>query len=129
MELTYTDPIVVVLAWLLVAVLRKYWPGEPSPERKRVIDRLAPTLAILLAVFVQTAADALGVAGADGLSLESVSKAVGAGAMAVYGHSQFRELQKWKAEPPVAPAEPPAEPSVEEGPPTDPYTEPDEPSD
>jgi len=81
-----TDPLVVGLAWALTWALGRWAPGLRDRYRGAL-----PVVAVLLAVAARAALD--GMAG-DPLTLDTLARAVAAGAVAVAGHSQLRELQK-----------------------------------
>jgi hypothetical protein len=84
-----TDPIVVGLTWLTTWMMMRYLPDG---ERSDTIRRAIPVLCVLFAVGWRAALDTF-IVGAD-VDLATVLRGVAAGAAAVAGHSQIRELQK-----------------------------------
>lgn len=83
-----SDPIVAVLAWIIAGALRygvnRWWP-------KARISKYLPTIAVLLAVGLRATAQAL--QGGE-ITGELFLRALASGAMAVWLHSQARELLK-----------------------------------
>ena len=81
-----TDPLVAVLAWGITALLRRY-----APKRWAWLRRSTPAVAVLLAVFLRTA---LAAGQGEPLTVQVGLRALAAGAVAVWGHSQLREVVK-----------------------------------
>ena len=84
-----TDPLVAVLAWAISAALSRY-----LGRRARRYRHAVPTVAVLVAVALR-AAYAQGMD--QPIDLALLLRAVAAGAAAVLGHSQFREIGKLTA--------------------------------
>jgi len=87
-----TDPVVVLLSWALTALVGRIVNLTDKPKLRSSL----PLVAVLLAVGAQTAFaafnDTLMVDGA--LQWSVLLRGLAAGAMAVLGHSQMRELLK-----------------------------------
>jgi hypothetical protein len=81
-----TDPLVVGIAWALTWALGRWAPGLRDRYRGAL-----PVVAVLLAVGARAALDA---AAGDPLTLDTLARALAAGAVAGAGHSQVREVQK-----------------------------------
>lgn len=81
-----TEPAVAVATWLLLSVARSLLPNADA-----MLRRVAPMIAVLLAVGLQA-----GLAAASGgeVTFGTVLRGIVAGALAVLGHSQFREIVK-----------------------------------
>lgn len=88
-----TDPLIALLSWGLVATIRRYAPKTWVTTLRRV----APVLAVLLAVFLRVTVDQLM---GQPLTWDVALRALAAGAVAVLGHSQLRELAKALPPPP-----------------------------
>lgn len=84
-----SDPLVAVLAWVLAAVLKKALGSRARRYRAAI-----PSAAILIAVLLRTA---FAVGQDQPLDVSVVLRSVAAGAVAVFGHSQFREIVKLAA--------------------------------
>lgn len=82
-----TDPIVMLIAWMLTDLARRF---ADDAGYKR-IRHLLPALAVLIAVLIRTTV--VTVYGQD-IDLWTILRAVGAGACAVVLHSQYREVVK-----------------------------------
>lgn len=82
-----TDPVIAFLAWGIVALIRKYAPHSWD----RFLRKGTPFLAVLVAVFIRAL---ISVVLSEPFTLALFIRAFGAGAAAVLGHSQFRELLK-----------------------------------
>lgn len=84
-----SDPLVAVLAWVIAAGAKR-----ALGSRARRYRHAIPSLAVVVAVLLRTAyASLLG----QPLDVAVVLRAVAAGAVAVFGHAQFRELVKLAA--------------------------------
>jgi len=96
-----TDPLVAILAWGIMVLARRY-----APKRWGWLRKATPALAVLLAVFLRTA---LAAGQGEPLTVQVVLRALAAGAVAVWGHSQLREVVKAVEEgsPSGKPPEPP----------------------
>jgi len=81
------DPLVAVIAWALTALLRRWTPDGWGWLRKAT-----PAIAMLVAVFVRTIWGIL--ESGEVVTADLVLHGVTAGALAVWGHSQFREVLK-----------------------------------
>ena len=88
------DPMVALAAILLITAARKV--STKYPKIDGFIRTYAPVLAVLCAVMVRAILESVGghppVATIDYLRI--VGHGIAAGAFAVVGHSQFRELAK-----------------------------------
>lgn len=82
-----TDPVVVVLTWLLTMILGKMIERFGLDEYRAAL----PAAAVVLATGIRIAIEA---AMGDPLSIATVLRALAAGAVAVASHSQFREVFK-----------------------------------
>ncbi len=80
-----TDPIAAVAAWALTQLAGRYMPAD-SKWRAAL-----PAVAILTAIAARAIAD---VALGHPLTVELLLRSFAAGAVAVFGHSQFREFMK-----------------------------------
>ena len=87
-----SDPVVTVLAWGVVALLRRYAPASWEP----FLRRATPGLVVLAAVFLRAL---IAVALSEPFTLASVLRALAAGGVAVLGHSQLRALLKTELTP------------------------------
>ena len=81
-----SDPIVAFLAWGLMVLVRRY-----APTRWDWLRKATPALAVLLAVFLRAV---LAAAQSEPLTVQVGLRALAAGAFAVWGHSQLREVVK-----------------------------------
>lgn len=89
-DVDMSDPLVAVLGWALAGVLNRQ-----LGKRARNYRHLIPTLAVLIAVGLRAAyAATLG----QPIDAAMLLRALAAGAVAVAGHSQFREGAKFFAE-------------------------------
>jgi hypothetical protein len=81
-----SDPIVIMVSWGLTLIAGKFMKGDFEKFR-----RFLPMVAVMSAVAIRS-----GMAAAQGheLDIHMLARAVGAGAVAVFSHSQFREFQK-----------------------------------
>lgn len=89
-----SDPLVALLAWGLAWLVHRYAPKAWS----RWVRRLTPTVAVLLAVFLRAA---WAVSQDEPFTVQVLLRAVAAGAVAVLGHSQIREVVKAVQPPPT----------------------------
>lgn len=82
-----TDPIAVAVAWLLTSVVSKTMESESTKRFRTAL----PLIAVLSAVGFRAAYSMI-----DGqpISLEMMLRALAAGAVAVFSHSQLREFIK-----------------------------------
>ena len=83
-----TDPVVVLIAWILTQIASHALKGDERVERYR---SLLPALAVVIAVGARAALDA---ASGEALTVESVLRALAAAGVAVLAHSQGREIMK-----------------------------------
>lgn len=83
-----TDPAVAFLAWALTWIVGWIFSKFSALNKFR---HALPTIAVLMATALWT-----GITVTEGgeFSFALVTRALGAGAVAVAGHSQFKELQK-----------------------------------
>ena len=95
-----TDPTVVLLTWVLTWLVGKIVSG---PKLKQIRHAL-PVVAVLLAIGLRAGIEA---SQGDELGLSTVFRGLAAGAAAVLGHSQLRELHKLLAKPPQKNLAPP----------------------
>lgn len=95
--LSTTDPLTVAITWALTWGAGKLFDLAEKPKLRRAL----PMVAVLVALLVRTV-----IATVEGnpVTLELLGRGLIDGAMAVLGHSQFREVLKV-----IAPAEAPAE--------------------
>ena len=83
-----SDPIVALLAWFFTWSLLRLFPDQP----KRKIRKHAPTIAFFTALFLRTVVSHW--MGAEESGSTEFLRALAAGAVAVFMHSQIREIQK-----------------------------------
>ena len=81
-----SDPLVAFLAWGIMVLVRRY-----APTRWDWLRKATPALAVLLAVFLRAA---MAAAQGEPLTVQVGLRAFAAGAVAVWGHSQLREVVK-----------------------------------
>lgn len=85
-----SDPIAAIVGWLLASALRRYLGDRASAYRS-----LIPIVSILIAVALRAG---YGAALGESFTTATMLRAVAAGAVAVAGHSQFREAVKLSTE-------------------------------
>jgi hypothetical protein len=95
-----TDPFVALLAWALTILARRYAPAKIKAR----VHQLTPAVAVLLAVFLRAG---LSVAYDEPMTAQVALRALAAGAVAVWGHSQLREVIKGITPEETPPADPP----------------------
>lgn len=91
-----SDPLVVVVSWVLTLVAGKLL----NTTERRKFRKALPALAFLFAVAIRAGVD---VAQGHPLDLQTLLRALAAGGIAVAGHSQFREVAKMLEAPPLDP--------------------------
>jgi hypothetical protein len=93
LEFDTTDPLAVVVAWLLTAAVRFAAKKRPDSELLESIRHALPLIAVLIAIFFRAA-----VATYEGgeVNTSTVLRGIAAGSVAVFLHSQGRELKKQK---------------------------------
>lgn len=82
-----TDPIVAAMAWAITSVVSGFLPKDKHADLRRAL----PTIALISAIGVRAAIDALDGEPVNG---ETVLRALGAAGVAVLAHSQAREVSK-----------------------------------
>lgn len=85
-----TDPVTAAIAWLFTFIIGMI-PGE---KLNPVIRSVLPIVAVLMGLLVRTVFDFVQ---GEPLTASLVFRGLAAGAVAVLGHSQFRELLKYLA--------------------------------
>lgn len=87
-DVDLSDPIVVVITWLLTWGASKLVKGQGEMDKFR---HALPALAVLIALAVRVALDT---AQGQTASVETLLRALAAAGVAVLGHSQLRGAQK-----------------------------------
>jgi hypothetical protein len=83
-----SDPVVMILSWLIVMGVTRFCAERPEAQK---IKHFAPLLAVFIAVAIRTAGAA---AQGQPITFDVVVRAALAGAVAVFAHSQLREVNK-----------------------------------